>query len=85
MLTFQGYNIAGGIAWGTLFIWGGYLFGNIPLVKNNFGLVTLGIIAVSLVPMVWTLSANVCHCPARGSALIGSATVTRLRPSRLLR
>jgi membrane-associated protein len=54
-VSFQSYNIAGGIAWGTLFIWGGYLFGNIPLVKNNFGLVTLGIIAVSLVPMVWTL------------------------------
>src|ERR1700691_49115 len=33
---FQGYNIAGGIAWATLFIWGGYLFGNIPLVRNNF-------------------------------------------------
>ena len=54
-LTFQSYNIVGGIAWASLFIWGGYLFGNIPLVKNNFGLVTLGIIAVSLVPMAWTL------------------------------
>jgi membrane-associated protein len=54
-LSFQSYNIVGGIAWSTLFIWGGYLFGNIPLVKNNFGLVTLGIIAVSLVPMLWTL------------------------------
>jgi membrane-associated protein len=54
-VSFQSYNIAGGVAWSTLFIWGGYLFGNIPLVKNNFGLVTLGIIAVSLVPMVWAL------------------------------
>lgn len=53
--TFLGYNIAGGIAWGTLFIWGGYLFGNIPLVKNNFGLVTLAIICVSLLPMVWAI------------------------------
>ncbi len=57
-LTFQGYNIAGGIAWGTLFIWGGFLFGNIPLVKNNFGLVTLGIIAVSLAPMLWVLASD---------------------------
>ena len=55
-VSFQSYNIAGGIAWGTLFIWGGYLFGNIPLVKNNFGLVTLGIIAVSLLPLVWTVA-----------------------------
>jgi membrane-associated protein len=54
-VSFQSYNIVGGIAWGTLFIWGGYLFGNIPLVKNNFGLVTLGIIGVSLLPMVWAL------------------------------
>ena len=54
-VSFQSYNIAGGIAWATLFIWGGYLFGNIPLVKNNFGLVTLGIVGVSLVPMAWTL------------------------------
>ncbi len=53
--TFQGYNIAGGLAWSTLFIWGGYLFGNIPLVKNNFGLVTVGIILVSLLPMIWAL------------------------------
>jgi membrane-associated protein len=54
--TFQAYNIAGAIAWSTLFIGGGYLFGNIPLVKANFGLVTLGIIAVSLLPMVWALA-----------------------------
>src|SRR3984885_7418898 len=54
-VTFQGYNIAGGIAWATLFIWGGYLFGNIPLVRNNFGLVTVGIIGVSLLPLVWAL------------------------------
>jgi membrane-associated protein len=53
--TFQAYNIAGGMAWATLFIWGGYLFGNIPLVRNNFGLVTVGIIGVSLLPLVWAL------------------------------
>jgi membrane-associated protein len=38
-----------------LFIWGGYLFGNIPLVKNNFGIVTLAIIGVSLLPMLWAI------------------------------
>jgi membrane-associated protein len=53
--TFQAYNIAGGVAWGTLFIWGGFLFGNIPLVRNNFGFVTVGIIVVSLLPLLWTL------------------------------
>jgi membrane-associated protein len=48
---FQGYNIVGGLAWTALFIWGGYLFGNIPAVKTHFGLVTLAIIALSLLPM----------------------------------
>lgn len=48
---FQAYNILGGFAWVTLFLWGGYLFGNMPVVKHNFGLVTILIIVVSLIPM----------------------------------
>jgi membrane-associated protein len=47
---FQVYNLLGGFSWVTLFLWGGYLFGAIPLVKQNFGLVTILIILVSLVP-----------------------------------
>jgi membrane-associated protein len=53
---FLAYNFAGGFAWVLLFIWGGYLFGNIPLVKQNFGLVTLLIVAASLVPLIVALS-----------------------------
>jgi membrane-associated protein len=52
---FFGYNLVGGTVWVTLFIWGGFLFGNIPLVRNNFGVVTLLIIAVSLMPLAVTL------------------------------
>ncbi|MGH8261338.1 MAG: VTT domain-containing protein [Steroidobacteraceae bacterium] len=52
-VRFQVYNIVGAVAWTSLFVWGGYLFGNIPLVKANFGLVTLAIIAISLLPMGW--------------------------------
>jgi membrane-associated protein len=52
---FQAYNIAGGFSWVLLFVWGGYLFGNIPLVKHNFGLVTIFIIVVSLLPLASTL------------------------------
>lgn len=52
---FQGYNLAGGFSWVLLFVWGGYVFGNIPLVKHNFGLVTIFIILVSLLPMVVAL------------------------------
>jgi len=50
---FQAYNIGGGLAWVLSFIWLGYFFGNIPIIKNNFGIVTIGIIVVSLVPVAW--------------------------------
>ena len=52
---FLTWNFCGGCAWVLLFIWGGYLFGNIPLVKQHFGLVTLAIVAVSLVPLASAL------------------------------
>jgi membrane-associated protein len=48
---FQAYNLMGGLAWTTVFIWGGYLFGNIPVVRAHFGLVTILIIVVSLLPV----------------------------------
>jgi len=51
---FLAYNLVGGTLWVALFVWGGYLFGNIPVVKQNFGLVTLLIIFVSLIPLVVT-------------------------------
>ena len=51
--TFIVYNIAGAIAWVGLFTVFGYFFGNLPVIKNNFSLVTLGIIIFSLIPMIW--------------------------------
>jgi membrane-associated protein len=52
-LRFQAYNFAGGISWVVIMTVAGYLFGNVPIVKNNFGLVTIGIIVVSVLPLVW--------------------------------
>ncbi|MBV9696839.1 MAG: VTT domain-containing protein [Gammaproteobacteria bacterium] len=49
------FNLIGGVLWVTLFVWGGYLFGNVPVIKAHFGLVTLAIIALSLVPVALTL------------------------------
>jgi membrane-associated protein len=49
---FIGYTVLGGVSWVGLFIWGGYLFGNLPLIRNHFGFVTIGIILVSMMPMV---------------------------------
>ncbi len=54
-LRFQGYNILGGVSWVMLFVWGGYLFGNIPVIKNNFGIVTILIVVVSVMPAVLAL------------------------------
>ena len=50
---FQAYNVIGGSAWVLLMTWAGFFFGNIPFVKQNFGLVTIGIIALSLIPVAW--------------------------------
>lgn len=45
-------NVVGAIIWVGVCAGGGYLFGNIPVVKENFSLVTIGIILVSVMPIV---------------------------------
>lgn len=49
---FISYNIIGGIAWVAIFIFGGYYFGNLPFVKNNFSFVIIAIIIISIMPAV---------------------------------
>jgi membrane-associated protein len=49
------FSLAGNILWVNIFCFAGYLFANNPFVKNNFSLVALGIIVVSLVPPVVTI------------------------------
>jgi membrane-associated protein len=49
---FISYNIFGGIAWVALFVFGGYYFGNLPMVKHNFTLVIMAIIVISVMPAV---------------------------------
>lgn len=51
---FLSRNIAGAFIWITLFLVLGYFFGNIQFVKDNFSLVTVGIIAISFLPVVYT-------------------------------
>src|SRR5690606_26937469 len=45
------YNVLGGAIWVGIFILVGYLFGNIPIVKNNFSIAVLGIILLSIIPI----------------------------------
>jgi membrane-associated protein len=47
---FIAYNIVGGIAWVAIFVLGGYFFGNIPSIKENFSLVIAAIIFLSILP-----------------------------------
>jgi membrane-associated protein len=49
---FLTYNVVGGILWIALFVFGGYFFGNIPVVKRNFTLVIFAIIIISILPAV---------------------------------
>ncbi|MBS3124597.1 DedA family protein [Candidatus Woesearchaeota archaeon] len=49
---FLSYNIIGGISWVFLFVLGGYFFGNLPIVKDNFSLVILAIIFISIIPIL---------------------------------
>jgi len=49
---FISYNFIGGITWVALFTCAGYFFGNIPFIKNNFSLVILAIVIISIIPAV---------------------------------
>ena len=49
---FIAYNVIGGIAWVGICVFAGYFFGNLEIVKNNFSLVIIAILVISVLPMV---------------------------------
>jgi len=49
---FLGYNVIGGVLWVSICLFSGYFFGNLPLVKQNFSLVVIAIVFISLLPAV---------------------------------
>ena len=51
--SFALYNVTGSVAWVGICIGAGYVFGNVPVVKDNFSLVALGIVFVSFLPLVF--------------------------------
>jgi len=52
------YNIFGGIVWTALFTFGGYFFGNLEIVRNNFSLVIVAIVVISVVPVFTEMIKN---------------------------
>jgi membrane-associated protein len=50
--AFAFYNVTGAILWVGLCMGAGWMFGNIPVVRENFSLITLGIVFVSVLPMI---------------------------------
>lgn len=49
---FLTYNVVGGILWVSIFVFGGFLFGNLPVVKENFTIVIFAIVIISILPGV---------------------------------
>ena len=66
---FISYNIIGGIVWIAVFVFAGYYFGNTPVVKNNFSLVGLAIIVISVLPGLIELGRR--YRPVKDSGLAG--------------
>jgi membrane-associated protein len=49
------YNVTGALLWVAVCVLGGYFFGNLPIVRNNFSLVILAIIFISILPAVFEI------------------------------
>jgi membrane-associated protein len=68
-LRFQAFNIAGGLSWVALFLFGGFAFGNLPWVKANFAVVTLMVVGVSVLPLlVVVLQERAARAPRAGNS-----------------
>lgn len=61
---FIAYNVFGGFGWVVILVLAGYLFGNIPIVKNNFSIVIIIIIIISVLPIVFEYLRNRKKNPA---------------------
>lgn len=50
--TFVTYNVVGAVVWVNSFLFAGYIFGNLPIIKRNFHVVVVVVVILSLVPVV---------------------------------
>ncbi|NNM60145.1 MAG: DedA family protein [Legionellales bacterium] len=53
---FLGFDLMGGALWVGGIVYASYLFGNIPIIKNNFSLIVFAIIVISLLPVIWEIA-----------------------------
>jgi membrane-associated protein len=60
------YNVLGAIVWTSVFIFAGYFFGNIPIVRDNFGLVVIAIVLISVLPVGFELVRHRLRPTAKG-------------------
>jgi membrane-associated protein len=65
---FISYNVIGGLLWVTIFTLGGYFFGNLPFVKDNFSLVVIAIIVISVLPAVYEVVKSRMHSSKKAQA-----------------
>jgi len=63
------FNVIGGFTWVTVLMFGGYFFGNMPIIKNNFSVMIMAIIFVSILPPV----IEVIRRKRAGAAKLGAA------------
>jgi membrane-associated protein len=59
------YNVVGALLWVGLLVYAGYFFGNAPIVKDNFSLVIIAIVILSILPAVWEIARR--RGPAAGA------------------
>ena len=53
--SFAFYNVTGAMIWVGICVGAGYAFGNVPIVRENFSLVELGIVFVSVLPVAYEM------------------------------
>jgi membrane-associated protein len=52
---FAAYNLIGAVAWTSIFIFAGYMFGKTEFVKNNFGIIEIAVILITTIPVLFTI------------------------------
>jgi membrane-associated protein len=67
------FNVIGGVAWVSLFVWAGYFFGRIPIVERNLTLVLIAVVVLTTIPIVWeSVRSSRADRAAKASAGSGS-------------